>query len=72
MLDDYTTAPIDEPLRATLGLLKKMTLDHGSLTAADMRQVIDQGVSPKKLREALYVSFLFNVYAPPTRSAGFS
>jgi alkylhydroperoxidase family enzyme len=62
VLADYTTAPIDEPLRATLGLLKKMTLDHEALTAADMKAVLDKGVSPAKLRDALYVAFLFNVY----------
>ena len=40
MLDDYTTAPIDEKLRATLGLLKQMTLEHDRITAEDVRTVM--------------------------------
>ena len=62
MLDDYTTAPIGEPLRATLGLLKKMTLDHQNLGADDVRTVMRAGVSKDAIREALEVAFLFNIY----------
>ena len=62
MLDDYTTAPIDEKLRATLGLLKKMTLDHGSLEPEDVRAVMRAGVSKQAIEDALEVAFLFNVY----------
>ena len=59
MLDDYTTAPIDEPLRATLALLKKMTLDHAHLEPEDIRAVMRTGVSKQAIREALEVAFLF-------------
>lgn len=62
MLDDYTTAPIEEPLRATLGLLKKMTLDHNRLDAEDVRTVMRAGVSKGAIRDALEVAFLFNIY----------
>ena len=62
VLDDYTTSPIDEKLRATLGLLKKMTLDHEGLTADDVRAVMHTGVSKQAIAEALEVAFLFNVY----------
>lgn len=62
MLDDYTTAPIEEPLRATLGLLKTMTLQHDRLTAEDVRAVMRAGVSKSAIRDALEVAFLFNVY----------
>ena len=62
MLDDYTTAPIDEKLRATLGLLKKMTLDHGNLAADDVRTVMRAGVSKQAIQDALEVAFLFNIY----------
>ena len=62
MLDDYTTAPIGEPLRATLGLLKKMTLDHQNLGADDVRTVMRAGVSKDAIGEALEVAFLFNIY----------
>lgn len=62
MLDDYTTAPIGEPLRATLRLLEKMTLDHASITADDVREVMQAGVSKQAIADALEVAFLFNIY----------
>ncbi len=62
VLDDYTTAPIDDKLRATLGLLKKMTLDHGSLGPEDVRAVLRAGVSRQAVQDALEVAFLFNIY----------
>lgn len=80
MLDDYTTAPIDDRLRATLGLLEKMTLRHESLTADDIRAVRRTGVSKAAIRDALEVAFLFNIYDRladsmgwdvPSRSTGY-
>jgi alkylhydroperoxidase family enzyme len=62
VLDDYTTAPIDEKLRATLGLLRKLTLEPEQLSADDVRPVLARGVSARAIEEAMYVAFLFNVY----------
>ena len=62
MLADYTTAPIDDRVRATLGLLEKMTLDHRHLTADDVRAVLRAGVSKAAIQDALEVAFLFNIY----------
>jgi len=62
VLNDYKTAPIREPLRATLGLLEKMTLDHGSLQPEDIRAVVRAGVSTQAIHDALEVAFLFNIY----------
>ena len=62
MLDDYLTAPIDEKLRLTLGLLKKMTLDHANLGPEDVRVVLKAGVSKDAIEDALEVAFLFNIY----------
>ena len=62
VLDDYTTAPIDDKLRATLGLLKTMTLDHGRLGPEDIQGVMRAGVSKSAIRDALEVAFLFNIY----------
>jgi hypothetical protein len=62
VLDDYTTAPIEETLRTTLGLLKKMTLDHTNLTAEDVRLVLAAGVPKAAVAEAMEVAFLFNIY----------
>ena len=62
VLDDYTTAPIDEKLRATLRLLEAMTLAHDHLGPEDIRAVMRAGVSRRAIQDALEVAFLFNVY----------
>jgi alkylhydroperoxidase family enzyme len=62
VLDDYRTAPIDEKLRAMLGLLETFTLRPNELTAADVRAVLATGVSREAIRDAFYVAFLFNTY----------
>ena len=62
MLADYRTAPISDGLRATLGLLEKMTLDHRHLGADDVRAVLRTGVSKQAIADALEVAYLFNIY----------
>jgi len=62
ILEDYRTAPIDEKLRAMLGLLETFTLRHEEISAADVRPVLDAGVSREAIRDAFYVAFLFNTY----------
>ena len=62
VLDDYRTAPIGEALRATLGLLEIFTLRPNELGPADVRVVLDAGVSREAIRDAFYVAFLFNTY----------
>ena len=60
MLADVDAAPIDAKLRATLKLLRKVTKDHASVTPADMREVLDAGVTKQAIKEALAVCFAFN------------
>ena len=62
VLDDYRTAPIDEKLRAMLGLLETFTLNHEQLSATRIREVMDAGVTQGQIRDAFYVAFLFNTY----------
>ena len=62
ILEDYRTAPIDEKLRAMLGLLETMTLRHQQLDASHVREVLARGVSADAVRDAFYVAFLFNTY----------
>ena len=62
VLADYTTAPIDEKLRATLALLRKMTLEPEALGAADVRAVLALGVSRQAVADAMHVAYLFNIY----------
>ena len=62
VLADYRTASIDEKLRAMLGLLETFTLNHEQISAADVRAVLDAGVTREAIRDAFYVAFLFNTY----------
>jgi alkylhydroperoxidase family enzyme len=62
VLDDYRTAPIDEKLRAMLGLLETFTLRPDEMNAAQVRTVLATGVTREAVRDAFYVAFLFNTY----------
>jgi hypothetical protein len=59
VLADLDTAPIGEPLRATLRLLEKVT--RSVVTVDDMRTVIATGVTRAQIEDALNVAFCFNV-----------
>jgi len=59
VLADLETAPIDEPLRATLRLLGKLTAEH-AVNADDIRAVLAAGVSREQIEDALAVGFAFN------------
>ena len=45
-----------------LALLEVFTLRPKEISAADVRQAIEKGVSREEIRDAFYVAFLFNVY----------
>jgi uncharacterized peroxidase-related enzyme len=59
VLSNLETAPIEEPLRATLRMLQKLTREH-TLETADMRGVLDAGVSREQIENALAVCYAFN------------
>jgi uncharacterized peroxidase-related enzyme len=59
ILSDLETAPIEEPLRATLRMLRKLTREH-AVNADDMRAVLAAGVSREQIEDALAVCFAFN------------
>jgi uncharacterized peroxidase-related enzyme len=59
VLSDLETAPLEEPLQATLRLLGKLTREH-TVTADDMRAVLATGASREQIEDALAVSFAFN------------
>jgi uncharacterized peroxidase-related enzyme len=58
-LSDLETAPIGEPLRATLRVLGKLTREQ-AVGPDDMRAVLAAGVSPQQIDDALAVAFAFN------------
>jgi uncharacterized peroxidase-related enzyme len=59
VLADLESAPIAEPLRATLRMLRTLTRE-GTVGADDMREVLAAGVTPDQVRDALAVCAAFN------------
>jgi len=58
-LSDLETAPVEEPLRATLRMLGKLSREH-AVDADDMSAVLAAGVSRAQIEDALAVCFAFN------------
>ena len=61
MLADPATAPISDKLRVTLALLKKVTREHGNVSADDVKPLLAVGVSRRAIEDALDVCYAFNV-----------
>ena len=72
-LDNTTLSgsAIDQPLRATLLMLRKLTREH-TLSADDMRAVLAAGASRQQIEDALAVCFSFNVIGRLADAFGFS
>jgi uncharacterized peroxidase-related enzyme len=60
ILSDSDLVTVEEPLRATLILLRRLTQTH-SVDAEDMRGVLAAGASREQILDALAVCFVFNV-----------
>ena len=69
-LSDLDTAAIEEPLRATLRMLGKLTREH-AVNADDMRAVLAAGASREQIEDALAVCFSFNVITRLADAFGF-
>ena len=61
MRRDWSTAPVDERLQATLGFLEKLTLGPHELGPADADAARAAGVSDEALVDAIHVAALFNM-----------
>ena len=61
---DWRAAAVDDRVRATLGLLHKLTLTPQEVEPRDVREVLDAGVSPAATRETIYLCALFNAINP--------
>ncbi len=70
VLSNLETAPIEEPLRATLLMLGKLTREH-AVSADDMRAVLAAGASRQQIEDALAVCFSFNVLVRLADAFGF-
>jgi alkylhydroperoxidase family enzyme len=62
VLADLDTAPIQEPLRATLRMLGKLAREH-TVDADDIREVLSAGVSAEQIEDALAVCLAFDITA---------
>jgi uncharacterized peroxidase-related enzyme len=71
VLSDLDAATIEEPLRATLFMLGKLTRQN-TVDADDMRAVLAAGASSQQIEDALAVCFSFNVIGRLADSFGFS
>jgi AhpD family alkylhydroperoxidase len=71
ILSDPDIASIEEPLRATLLMLGKLTSEH-SVHVDDMRLVLAAGASRQQIEDALAVCFSFNVIGRLANAFGFS
>ena len=70
-LTDLKTAPIDEPLRATLRMLGKLTHENG-IEADDILAVLASSVSVEQIKDALAVSLAFNITDRLANAFGFT
>jgi uncharacterized peroxidase-related enzyme len=70
VLANLETAPIEEPLRATLRMIRKLSREH-SVDANDMRAVLAAGVSREQIEDALAVCFAFNTMSRLADAFGF-
>lgn len=70
VLSDVETAAIEEPLRATLRMLRKLNREH-SVDANDMRAVLAAGASRNQIEDALAVCFAFNTMSRLADAFGF-
>ena len=69
-LSDLDSASIEEPLRATLLMLGKLTREH-AVDMNDMRAVLAAGASRQQIEDALAVCFSFNVIGRLADAFGF-
>ena len=61
MLADLDTAPIAEPLRATLRFLRKVSREHEAVRPDDVQALLSLGLTRQHVEDALAVCFAFNV-----------
>ncbi|SHN43219.1 carboxymuconolactone decarboxylase family protein [Cryptosporangium aurantiacum] len=70
VLSDLESAPVAEPLRATLRMLGTLTAE-GTVTAEQMRTVLAAGVSPQQVEDALAVCAAFDTTSRLADAFGF-
>jgi uncharacterized peroxidase-related enzyme len=71
VISDLDNAVIDQPLQATLLMLRKLTREH-AVSADDIQAVLVAGASRQQIEDALAVCFAFNVITRLADGFGFS
>ncbi|MGZ6307043.1 MAG: carboxymuconolactone decarboxylase family protein [Ktedonobacterales bacterium] len=71
MLADWRTAPVTPKLRATLGLVEKLTLTPADVTPEDMEAVRAAGVSERAILDAINICAAFNLIDRVADALGF-
>src|SRR5215469_11495472 len=61
ILADWRTAPVNEPLRAMLGFLEKLTLSPSTVAEDDIQRLRDAGLTDQAIEEAIRVCFAFSI-----------
>jgi uncharacterized peroxidase-related enzyme len=61
VLTDWRTAPVSEQMRAVLGFLETLTLRPEAVSAEDVQQMRQAGVSDEAVEEAIAVCAAFNI-----------
>lgn len=61
VLDDLSTAPVSEPLRALLRYVAKLTVEPSAVSGTDAAAVFEAGWSERALHDAVSVCALFNL-----------
>jgi uncharacterized peroxidase-related enzyme len=59
VLTDWRTAPVSEPVRATLGFLQQLTLAPETVTPADIAPLRAQGLTDAHIADAIAICTLF-------------
>ena len=70
VLSNLDEANIDDKLRATLRMLRRLTREN-TVDVEDMRSLVKAGVSPAQIQDALAVAFAFNTITRLAEAFGF-
>ncbi|MDS0139262.1 carboxymuconolactone decarboxylase family protein [Amycolatopsis sp. CM201R] len=71
-LADHHSAPLPDPLRATLAVLETMTLRPDELGSGQVRAALAAGVTRRQLEDAAAVAAVFNIVTRYANALGFA
>jgi alkylhydroperoxidase family enzyme len=71
VLANADTADISQPLRATLHVIKQVSIDHTKLTSDHFTTLRQLGISRQAVVDALDVAYLFNIITRIADALGF-